>query len=95
MNWSVLTLPGQGGLIRIDYGLNDRRAFVCESAPQRSLGFVRLFNCETGGAAVHRDSRKIDGLQVHAVVWTAFENYLLQFDLAECIVLDHDEIGDL
>ena len=65
---------------------------MSQCLPQDVLSLFGPFNGETRGATIHRDTGKIYRLQVNAVFRIAFEDDLLPFDLAESIVLDHNDL---
>src|SRR5689334_983067 len=75
-------LARHGGLIRIHHRLHDRRATVFQRLAKHRCGLLRAIDGESSRATVHRHAGKIDGLQIHAELWIAFENHLLPLDFA-------------
>src|SRR5579871_4326111 len=81
----------QWRLIRIDHGLNDCGPIVRQGEAQGLFCLLRLLNRETCGTAVHRDSGKIDRLQIHAEFRIPFEDHLLPLDLTQRVIFDDDD----
>ena len=88
----VVILPGQRRLVRIDDGLDDRRARMRERLRRTSLGVLRVLDREAGGAAGLGVGREVDRLQLDAELRVALEDHLLPLDLAEHVVLDDDDL---
>ena len=82
----------QRRLVGVDHGFDHRRPRGRERFAQHRRALCRIAQLVTCNAAGARDGCEVDGIKVAAELRISEERHLLPFDLAEAVVLDHDDL---